>query len=189
MKNSNNNYVNNVPCIHSGCSMAETGWSEYDDFDNPLKPLDIIPEGKENLLVKNVNSYTYNGEDYEDVDFGLPPEMENPSTVREEPLVTVIVPSGVHPITFLKEKGVNIENSWVFINNDVADVLRKMPYKYHQATVAYGEFFRFENFDTISLQFVKYFDNWNVLLDWEFDGKKFVRNDKPECIIEVVMEK
>jgi len=115
--------------------------------------------------------------------------MENPSSVREEPLVTVVVPSGIHPIAFLKGNGVNIQKSWVFMNNDVADVLRNTPYKFHQATVAYGEFFRFENLDTISLQFVKYFDNWKVLLDWEFDGKKFVRIDKPECIIEVVMEK
>lgn len=189
MKNSKNNNVKNVPSIHTGCSMAETGYNDYDDFDHPLKALDIIPEGKEIPFVKTVDSYSADGEDCEVVGFTLPPEMENPSSVREEPLVTVVVPSGVHPITFLKEKGVDIENSWIFMNDDVADVLRKMPYRYHQATVAYGEFFRFENFDTISLQSVKYFDSWKVLLDWEFDGKKFERNDTPECIIEVVMEK
>ena len=190
MKNSSNNYEKkNVPSIQCGCSLAETGRNEYDDYNNPLKPLDIIPQGKEIPFVKNVNSYRYDGEEYEDINFTLPPEMENPSSVRDELLVTVMVPSGVHPITFLKENGVDIENSWIFMNNDVVDVLKKMPYKFHQATVAYGEFFRFNNFDTISLQAVKYFNNWKVLLNGEFDGKKFVRIDKPECIIEVMMEK
>lgn len=178
-----------VPSIHPGCSMAETGWNEWDDYDNPLKPLDIIPEGKVIHFIERKTEYKGCDGPYVDVKIELPSEFEHPSSVREEPLVTVTVPSGVHPITFLKEKGVDIENSWIFMNNDVVEAIQKMPYRYHQATVAYGEFFRFESLDTISLQSVKYFDSWKVLLDWEFDGKEFVRIDNPVSIIEVVMEK
>jgi len=64
-----------------------------------------------------------------------------------------------------------------------------MPYRYHQATVAYGEFFRFESFDEISLQDVKYFENWKVFLEGKISEKEVYRPDEPKSIIEVVMEK
>ena len=187
--NSINNKVNNVPSVHKGCSMAETGWNDYDDFDHPLKPLDIIPKGKEIPFVKTEASYRADGEDYVDIDFKLPPEMESPSSVREETLVTVTVPYGVHPFSYLKAKGVDVSQAWVFVHKDVVDVFRKLPYRFHQETVAYGEFFRFENFDTISLQTVKYFSNWKVILEGRFDEGMFFRPDIPKIIIEVVMEK
>jgi len=183
--NSINNKVNYVP------NMAEPRFTDFDDLDNPLKPLDIIPEGKENFLKTEAKPYEYDGEKHMNVSYILTSEIKNPSDVREEQLVRVVVPSGVHPITFLKENGigVDIEKTWIFMNNDVADVLRKMPYKFHQATVAYGEFFRFENFDTISLQKVKYFPDWNVVLEGKIDEKVFGRPEIPQIIIEVIMEK
>ena len=74
MKNSIYN-KREVPSVHSGCSLAETGAGDYDDFDNPLKALDIIPEGKEVPFVKNVNKYVSDGEHYEDVHYDLPTEF------------------------------------------------------------------------------------------------------------------
>ena len=188
MKNSIYN-KREVPSVHSGCSLAETGAGDYDDFDNRLEDLDIIPDGKEISFVRNEDSYRYDGEEHVNVELTLPPKIQNPSSVREEPLVIVVVPVGVHPFTFLKEKGVNMEKSWIFMHNDVVDMLRKMPYRYHQATVAYGEFFRFESFDEISLQDVKYFKKWKILLEGKICGKELYRTDTPERIIEVVMEK
>ena len=190
MKVNNFNEKRNVPVIHPGCSLAETGHGEFDDFDNPLAPMNIFPEGKNIQLLEEVERNEGFDGPYLEITRKLPPELEKqPSSVREEPLVTVTVPSGMHPITCLKEMGIDINNSWVFMNEDVVNMIRKMPYRYHHASVAYGEFFRFENFDTISLQTVKYYDSWNVLLNWEFDGEKFVRDEEPVSIIEVVMEK
>lgn len=100
------------------------------------------------------------------------------------------VPLGVHPITFLKENGIveGIENAWVFMNKDVVDVLRKMPYKFHQKSVAYGEVFRYENFDIISLQEVKYFSDWKIVREGEINEKRFFMPDAPEVIIEVIID-
>lgn len=187
MKDKNNKAY--VPYIHPGCSLAETGRGEYDDFDNPLRALDIIPEGKEISFVRTEKTYRFDGEDYVDIKFALPPEMKNPSSIRKEPLIAVIITPGVHPITFLKEKGVNIENAWIFMHEEVVETLRKLPYRYHQKTVAYGEFFRFEDFDTISLQTVQYLPNWRVVLNGQINGKEFSRPSTPECIIELVIEK
>ena len=188
MKNSINNKEKNVSCIHPGCGFAETGRSDYDDFDNPLKAIDIIPQGTEIRLIETKN--VQNGLDgpYLEITRQLPPEVARPSDVRRESLVTVIVPAGEHPIDFLKEIGVDITKAWVFMEEKVVKTLKEFPCKFHQKTVAYGEFFRFENFDTISLQTVEYFDSWRVLFNWEFDGKKFGRTEEPEVIIEVVME-
>ena len=187
MKKDNMKYVPSNK--HPGCSLAETGLSDYDDFDNPLKPLDIIPKGKEKLLIRTVYSYKSDGEYYEDVFYKLPSEINSPSQVREEFLVSLVVPLGMHPFTFLKEKGVDITNAWIFMNEELVEKLRQFPNKFHQPSVAYGEFFRFESGDSVSLQSVEYFKDWKVLLNWEIDGKKFIRNDMPGYIIEMVMEK
>ena len=186
MKDNKNTNVN-VPCIHSGCNLAETGASDYDNFDAPLGALDIT-EGQDVQLVEERNQRDGFDGPYVEVKVTLPPQVQNPADVREEPMVTITVPSGVHPITFLKEKGVEITKAWVFMDSNVVKTLRKLPRRYHQNTVAYGEFFRFENLDTISLQEVKYFDHWHVLLEWEFNGEKLQRPEIPETIIEVVME-
>ena len=178
-----------VPAVHPGCSLAETGRGEYDDFDNPLKPLDIIPESKkESVLKKDLKPYVCDGENYEEVKYVLSHEIVNPAQVREEALVTVVIPSGVHPVTFLKEH-LDIEKAWVFMHNDVVQILRDMPRRFYHDTVAYGEFFRFENFDTISLQKVEHFDKWKVLVEWDFGEGVCVREDIPEFIIELVIEK
>lgn len=188
MKNSIYN-KREVPSIHPGCSLAETGASDYDDFDNPLEALEIIPKGKENeWLFKQVRTYMgFDGETVE-VKYMLSPEAKAPSYVREEALVTITVPEGVHPITFLKETVANLEHAWVFVSKEVAERLRKLPTKYYQDTVAYGEFFRFETFDEISLQKVKYFDDWKVLYEWSFERERFMRPDAPEFIIQLEMK-
>ena len=191
MNNNINNTSAKVPNtrIHSGCSLAATGRFNYDYFDEPLAPFAIIPEETDIQFIKEERAGRGLDGPFVDVKYRLPDGMENPSSVREEPLVTVAVPVGVHPFTFLKEKGVDIENSWIFMNNDVANVLRKMPCRFHQVTIAYGEFFRFEDFDTISLQTVEYFPDWKVIMDGKIGEKEFNRTDKPVSIIEVVMEK
>ena len=188
MKNSIYN-KREVPTMHPRCSLAETGAGDYDDFDNPLGALNIIPEGTDIQLLEEKEQHDGFDGPYVDVKLSLPPEVERPSHVRKENLVTVEVPSGVHPFTFLKEKGVDIENSWIFMNDDVVDTLKKMPYRYHQVTVAYGEFFRFESFDEISLQEVEYFKKWKIILEGKICEKEFYRTDSPESIIEVVMAK
>lgn len=190
MKNNTNNQDKRVvPSVHSGCSLAETGWSEYDDYDNPLKSFKIIPEGTEsNWLVDEVNEYDgFDGKSVEIVHV-LKPEIIDPSYVRDEALITITVPEGVHPITFLKENVSNLDQAWVLLSKNVVETLRELPNRYHQKTVAYGEFFRFENFDTVSLQEIEYFDDWKVLLNWEFDKEKFERNDTPDFIIQLKMK-
>ena len=178
-----------VPAVHPVCSLAETGRGEYDDFDNPLKPLDIISEGDKELVLKE-ELKPYGCDGYTEVNHLLDDKIVSPSQLCKKGLVTVAVPSGVHPITFLKENGIDvgIEKAWVFMKKDVVDVLRKMPYKFHQKSVAYGEIFRYENFDIISLQEVKYFLDWKVVLEGEINGKKFYRPDVPEIIIEVIID-
>lgn len=185
MKHNTNNSVKTVvPSIKSRCSLAETGKNEYDDYDNPLLPLRIIPHGTEPRWVTE-EVEEYEGFDGNSVNIrrALKPGIYDPSCVREEPVVIITVPEDVHPIAFLKGIVADLNQAWVFVTEKVVERLRKLPTKYHQATVAYGEFFRFENLDTISLQAVKYFDDWKVFLDWEFDGKKFTRKDIPEFII------
>ena len=75
-----------------------------------------------------------------------------------------------------------------FLHKNVVDVLRSRPLKYHQKTVAYGEFFRFEDLDEISLQEVEHFTDWKIIFEGKIDGEVFYRPDTPELIIEVVME-
>ena len=186
MKNSINER-RNVPSIHTGCSLAETGYFDYDDYNNPLGELDIVEGTEVELLEERTQRDGFDGP-YLEIKIKLPPEVKKPADARKEPLVTITVPLGVHPIAFLKEKGVEITKAWVFMDSSVVETMRKSPRRYHQESVAYGEFFRFENFDTISLQEVKYFDTWKVLLEWEFDGEKLQRPEIPETIIEVVME-
>lgn len=188
MKNSIYN-KREVPSVHLGCSMAETG--VYDDFDNPLKALNIIPENKENtVLVRTVEKFISDGEYHEEVRCELSSEIENPSHVMDERFtIMVVVPSGVHPFTYLKEIGVDMTKDWVFLHEDVVDVLRKLPCMYHQETVAYGEFFRFEDFDEVSLQKVKYFADWKVILEGKINEEEFYRPERLESVIEVVMGK
>lgn len=178
-----------VPSIHTGCSLAETGAGDYDDFDNPLKELEVIPEGTEEkwLLTMDKKYMGFDGEITE-VEHVLKPEVKSPEFVREEPLITITVPEKVHPIIFLKETVANLEHAWVFISKDVEAKLRELPIMYHQNTVAYGEFFRFENFDEISLQRVKYFDDWKVFYEWKFNDENFTRTDTPEFIIQLEMQ-
>lgn len=176
----------NVPSIPCGCSLAETGRSEYDDYDNPLKALKVIPEGTEDRwLDKAVEYYTAYEEETVEVVNSLKPGIDSPSDVRDEGIVTITIPKDVHPIEFLKKIVANSDRAWIFVNESIVETLRKLPTKYHQNTVAYGEFFRFENLDTISLQAIEYFDDWKVILDWEFDGEKFTRVDVPEFIIQL----
>lgn len=177
-----------VPVMHPGCSLAETGAAEFDDFDNPLKPLDIVPVGTDILVEMESVWESFDGRHVE-VYLKLPEGIENPSSVRQESHEIVVVPLGVHPVTFLKEKGVDITTAWVFMHEEVVKTLRKLPCRFHQKTVAYGEFFRFEDFDTMSLQEVEYFPKWRVVYEGEINEKRFHRNDTPERIIEVVMEK
>lgn len=181
----NKNNVNVPNSIHSGCSLAETGSHDYDDFDNPLAPLDIIPEEADIQFVENCRQM-FDGFDgpYLEVRRVLPSGIKSPSDVRKEILVSVTIPSGEHPIDFLK-RHVEITNAWVFLDSNVLEALRKLPHKFHQATVAYGEFFRFEDFDTISLQEVQYFDDWKVLKNWNFDGEEFSRVDTPDFIVQL----
>ena len=186
MKNSIYN-KREVPSVHFGCSMAETGASDYDDFDNPLAPLNVIPEGKDILFVENRTEYTGIDGKYEDVKRELPAGLENPSSVREEPLVTVVVSSGVHPITLVNPEVIN--HAWIFYRKDVVEEIRKFPYKYQQDSIAYGEFFRLENCDSFSLQKVEYFEGWRVLRECEINGIVYQRPEVPEYIIELVMEK
>lgn len=187
MKNNSINNKKEVLYIHPGCSMAETGFDEYDDFDNPLKLFDFVPEGKEVPFERHVENYKADGEEYEDVYLNLPPEIKNPSQVRDEPNVTVNVPVGVHPVTFLKDIGVDFTKAWVFIRKEVVETMRKLPLKYHQNTIAYGEFFRFEDFEEVSLQGVMYLPEWRIILEGKIGGEDFKRIENPECIIEVVM--
>ena len=177
-----------VPSVHPGCSLAETGWNDYDDFDNPLGPMNIIPKAKiETLLEEVAIPYKFDGERYVDITYKLSPEIKSPSEVRDEPHVKVIVPSGVHPFVFLMENGsIDIKNSWVFMNKDVVDVLRRMPCRCHQASMAYGEFFRFENFNEIVLQDVSHF-SWGIIREGKLNGEIFDRPDIPQTIIEVVL--
>jgi len=189
MKDNKNNNVNNVPSIHSGCSLAETGWNDYDDFDNPLGELKIIPKEKEGLLVRNVEAYKVDGEYHKEVSYILPSDIQNPSSILEKATVTVAVPSGIHPITFLIGKGIDISEAWVFLHEDVVDVLRKLPCRYHQNTVARGEFFRFEDFTEISLQNVEYFPKWKAIFETKIKGGTIFSPWVPGFIIEVVMEK
>lgn len=184
MKNSIYN-EREVPMMHPRCSMAETGAGDYDDFDNPLKSFNIIPEGKEDLLIRHVEAYKYDGENHEEVSYTLPCGIENPSSVREEPLVTVVVSSEVHPITLLNPEV--IKNAWIFCKEDVVEEIRKFPYRYQQDTIAYGEFFRLENCDSFSLQKVEHFEGWRVLRECEINGTVYQRPDVPEYIIELVM--
>lgn len=179
-----------VPVMHPGCSMAETGAGDWDDFDNPLGEFNIIPEGKESLLVRNVDEYRFDGETQKEVYYTLPSEIEKPSSIRDESVITVFVPSDVHPFSYLKEIGIDITKAaWIFLHKDVIDVLRKLPWRHYLDTVAYGEFFRFEDFDTVSLQKVEYFPEWKVILEGKVGEQEFYRPDTPEYIIELVMEK
>lgn len=185
MKNSIYN-KKEVPAMQI-CSQAENYL--YDDVDNPLGEFDIIPEGKKDtVLVKTVENYVSDGENYEDVHYSLSTGIENLSDVLEEPNVKVIVPFGVHPFAYLKEIGVDFTKSWVFMHEEVVDTLRKLPYKHHLDTVAYGEFFRFEDYDTMSLQKVEYFPKWKVILEGKLSTEEFYRPESPEAIIEVVMK-
>lgn len=188
MKNSIYN-KRKVPSINPRCSLAETGRNDYDDYDNPLKALKVIPEGTEDrwLIEETKECESFDGE-YLKIERVLRPEVKAPACVRNETLVTITVPEGVHPITFLKETVANLEHAWVFVSKEVAKMLRKLPTKYYQDTVAYGEFFRFETFDEISLQTVEYFDDWKVLCEWEFEGDKFARTANPEFIIQLEMK-
>jgi len=189
MKNSSSN-MREVPRIHPGCSMAETGYNDYDDFDNPLRPLDIIPEDRKGKVLSEEKTQEkgYDGY-YVDKKLELLPEFTKPSSVREEQYVTILIPSsgGVDFVTLFG--GINFKKAWVFMNEDVVEELRKHPYKYHNKTVAYGEIFRLEDNDTFWLQDVKYFDGWKVLLKCEINGEVFHRLEKPEFIIQFEMMK
>lgn len=189
MKNNSIYNKREVPGVHTGCSMAETGAYDYDDFDNPLGKLNIISKEKECLLVRNVDTYQYDGENHANVYYTLSSEIQNPSSVREETTIKVVVPSGIHPITFLRERiMIDVSEAWVFLHKDVVDVLRKLPCRYHQNTVASGEFFRFEDFTEISLQEVEYFSKWKVIFELRDDEGMILRPWLPKFIIEVVME-
>lgn len=168
------------------CSMAEEYL--YDDFDNPLGSFGIIPKGKEDtVLVKTVENYVSDGEYYEDVHYELSTNIQSPSDAMDEHFTLVIViPEGVHPFTYLKEC-VDMNKEWIFLNKDVVEVLRKAPCKYYQKTIAYGEFFRFEDFDEVSLQDVQHFTDWKVILEGKISTEEFYRPERPETIIEVVM--
>ena len=144
-----------VPAVHPGCSLAETGRNEYDDFDNPLKPFNLIPEEeKEVVLKKELTPYECDGEKHVGVNYVLSDEIVSPSQLCKKSVVIVAVPSGVHPITFLKENGIveGIEKAWIFLNIDVIETLRKLPIRFYHDTVAYGEFFRFPCMDEVVLQ-------------------------------------
>lgn len=174
--------------IHTtGCSMAETGRNDYDDFNKPLKPLNVIPEEKKDEVLKEnyIPCKGYDG-DYMDVKLELLPEFTKPSALRPEPLVTVTVPAGIHPIALLNPEAIN--QAWIILNPEVVKELRKFPYKFQQDTVAYGEFFRLENNDSFSLQEVKYFEGWRVIRECNIDGVVYQRPENPEFIIEMVME-
>lgn len=186
MKNSIYNQKE-VPSIHTGCSLAETGASEYDDFDNPLGELDIIPRGTDIHFVEERNEVEGFDGPYVEVKVTLPLEIQNPSSVRDEPLVTVVVSSGVHPITLFNPEVIN--HAWIILDKDVVEKIREFPYKFQQDTISYGEFFRLENNDSFSLQKVKYFEGWRVLQECNIDGTIFQRPKYPEFIIEMVMEK
>jgi len=190
MKNNSIYTEREVPSVHPGCTLAETGAGDYDDFDNPLKSFNVIPEGKEDtVLVRTVKKYISDGEYHEDFHYELSSEIECPSDALEEQFsITVVVPSGVHPFDYLKKSGVNIANAWVFMHKEVVDNLRTLPYKHHLETVAFGEFFRFEDCDTISLQCVEHFPNWKVILVGKINEEDFYRPESPETIIEVVMK-
>lgn len=187
--------MKNVPeNVRIGCNMAETGlhdtgWNDYDDFDHPLRPFDIIPEGSDVTLDEVREQCNVDGEEFFDTHYVLPAEFTKPSSVRDESLVTIIVPNGMHPFDFLKQSGVSIEKAWIFMDEDCVEAMRRLPNKFHQATVAYGEFFRFEDNDTISLQAVKYFLTWKIALNCEVEGKTFERPESPECIIQMEMQK
>ena len=177
-----------VPMMHPGCSMAETGANDYDDFDNPLPEFKVIPEGKEIPFVKKEEETVYDGSDsYKHIEYSLPPEIKTPADVREEPRVTVVIPKGVHPFTYLKDSGVDFTKAWIFLRKDVVETLRKLPVHFHHDTVAYGEFFRFVDLNEISLQKIEYFPDWKMIFEGKLGGEEFYRTETPECIIEVVM--
>lgn len=178
-----------VPSIHPGCSLAETGWNEWDNYDDPLGALNPIPEGKQSLVQQVIEPYESEGDRYVNVHYALPSEFTKPSDIRDEPKVIIEVPSGVHPFSYLKEQGVDFDNAWVFMHEEVVETIRKLPYRYYQDTVAYGEFFRFEDLDKVYLQKVEYFPDWKVILEGEIADELFCRPDIPPAIIEVVMAK
>ena len=189
MKNiSKNIEERNVPSIHPGCSLAETGWNDYDDFDNPLKALDIIPEDTKKMVLEE-KSIPCEGEDesYVVVKYQLKPGFTTPASVRTESHMNLILSAGVHFMPLFKEKGVNLEKAWVFMDEKFVEELRKFPYKHHLDTVAYGEFFRLPNNDTFSLQEVEYFEGWRVVCKWQIDGKGFVRPETPQIIIQLTL--
>jgi len=190
MKNSTNNNVNDVPSIHTGCSMAETGRNDYDDFDNPLKPMDIIPEAQKNevLVERRTQCQGYDGP-YEEIEVKLLPEFRKPASVREESHITLYIPSGVHFLDLFKEKSENLEKTWIFLHKDVVEELRKFPIKFYHDSVAYGEIFRLKNDDSFSLQEVEFYHDWKVLLNCEIDDKKISRCEKPEVIIQLELIK
>ena len=177
-----------VPMMHPGCSMAETGASDYDDFDNPLPAFNVIPEGKEIPFVKKECSTPYDGSEcYKYTEYILPSDIKTPADVREEPRITVVIPEGIHPFTYLKESGVDFTKTWIFLSMDVIATMRKLPVHFHHATVAYGEFFRFVDLNEISLQKVEHFPDWKMIFEGKLDDEEFYRTETPECIIEVVM--
>lgn len=175
-----------VPSIHPGCSLAETGAGDYDDFDNPLGAFDIVSEEKKKeVLTKKIETWKgYDGECTE-VEFVLKPEIKFPSSVRNEHLKLIPILYGDDPFISLKNMGIDFENSWVLISGAIVDALRKKPCSYHHETIAYGEFFRFLDGDEISLQNVKYFEKWKIILEGKICGKEFYRADKPTHIYEV----
>ena len=188
MKNSIYETNREVPSVHTGCSLAETGWNEYDDFDNSLKPLNVIPGEKKDevLQEKFISSQGFDGY-YDDKKLELLPEFTKPSSLRTEPLVTITVPSGIHPITLLKPEVIN--HAWIILDKDVVEKIKDFTYKFKQNTFAFGEFFRLENNDTFTLQKIEYFEGWRVLRECNIDGVIFQRPECPEFIVEMIMEK
>ena len=181
MKNSLNNNENYVP------SMAEPRFADFDDLDNPLKSFKVIPEEKKDyVLQEKENPCNGDGGSYVDTKLELLPEFTKPSSLREEPLVTITVPSGIHPITLIKPEVIN--HAWIILSKDVVEKLREFSYKFKQNTIAYGEFFRLENDDSFYLQRVEHFDGWRVLRECQINGETFRVPECPEFIIEMTIE-
>ena len=183
--NSNLDSKKSVPSIHPGCSLAETGGNEYDDFDHPLEPMLVVDESS---MIEERIPYN-DGIDgpYVEVKKRLPDGIQTPADAREETVITIAI-KNFHPLFAVKKLIADVTSAWIFLDPQAVKYLEEFQYKFRQNSVSRGKFFRLPNNDTFALQQVKYFEGWECLHEWEIDGKKFERTETPEFIIQVVMK-
>lgn len=172
---------------YTPCSLAEP----YADFDNHFEPLEdfnhIPEERKADFLEKKTIQYQGEDDVYMVEKYQLKSEFTTPASVRTESHMNLILSEGVHFIPLFKEKGINLEKAWVFLDPKYVDELQKFPYKHRMDFVAYGDLYRLQNNDTFYLQKVEHFEGWRVLRKWDIEGKEGIRPEVPEIIIQITL--